>query len=183
VKNGELMNDSDLVSEFRRGNREAFSELVRRHSKPLTMMILRMIRDPEEARDISQMVFLKAFEGLPRFMMASSFKTWLYRIAINAVKDHLRRRRAGADNGIVEHLPDPAPSQSQRLEDVRYVQHLRQAIDQLPEKQRLTLQLRIYEEMDYKEIAAIMGGTPGRARANFFQASRKLRDLLGQYHE
>ncbi|MBM3300423.1 MAG: hypothetical protein FJY85_10750, partial [Deltaproteobacteria bacterium] len=86
------MTDEELVRQFRRGSREAFSELVRRHSRPLTMMIVRLIRDEEEAKDISQKVFLKAYEGLPRFMMASSFKTWLYSIAVNTVTDHKRKR-------------------------------------------------------------------------------------------
>ena len=66
------MNDEELVREFRKGNRDAFAELVNRYSRPLTMMILRIVRDAEEAKDISQAVFLKAYEGLSGFMMASS---------------------------------------------------------------------------------------------------------------
>ena len=89
------MTDADLLKEFRKGNRDAFSGLVERYSKPITMMILRMVRDLEEAKDISQTVFLKAYEGLPTFLMASSFKTWLYRVALNAARDNLRKRKRG----------------------------------------------------------------------------------------
>ena len=87
------MTDADFLREFRKGNKEAFSGLVERYSKPITMMILRMVKDLEDAKDISQTVFLKAYEGLPTFMMNSSFKTWLYRIALNAASDHLRKRK------------------------------------------------------------------------------------------
>ncbi len=172
------MNDAELVKQFKKGNREAFSELVRRHSKPLTMLILKMVRDPEEARDVSQNVFLKAFEALPRFMMASSFKTWLYKIAMNAVTDHLRRRRLNVEPDALERLADPARSPGERLDRLRYEELLRQAVDELPQKQRATLRLRIYEDLDYKEIARILGGTAGAARGNFFQAVKTLRKTL-----
>jgi RNA polymerase sigma factor (sigma-70 family) len=174
------MNDADLVKEFRSGNTEAFAELVKRHSRPLTMMILKMVRDQEEARDISQTTFIKAYEGLSRFTMASSFKTWLYSIAINAVKDHVRKKRPSAmENEILERVADPAVSSSDLLERAQLVSKLRQAIEELPERQRLTLQLRIYEEMDYQEIADTLGGNAGSARGNFFQAVKSLRAKLG----
>jgi len=183
IEHGDLMNDADLVKEFRRGNRDAFSELVRKYSRPLTMMILKMVRDQEAAKDISQTVFLKAFEGLSRFMMVSSFKTWLYRIAMNAITDHLRKPTFASETEEIEQLPDTAQSPWEQLEKGLYVKHMREAIARLPEKQRLTIQLRIYEEMDYKEIARILGGTAAAARGNFFQATRTLRRTLEKYHE
>lgn len=69
------MKDEELVKQFHNGSKEAFGELVQRHSRPLAMMILRLVRDEEVTRDISQSVFLRAYEAIPRFMMASSFKT------------------------------------------------------------------------------------------------------------
>jgi len=173
------MNDEDLVREFRKGDTEAFSELVRRHSKPLTMMILKIVRDSEEARDISQAALLKAYESLPRFLMASSFKTWLYRIALNAVKDYLRKRKPQTFPDVLDDLPNRDPPAPDQLDKARYLERLRSAIEELPEKQRLTLQLRIYEEMNYKAIADVLGGTEGSARVNFFQATKTLREKLG----
>ena len=177
------MNDEDLVKEFRKGNRNAFTELVNRYSRPLTMTILRIVRDAEDAKDISQAVFLKAFEGLSGFMMASSFKTWLYRIAMNSVKDHLRKRKWTVMGPFPEDRPDPAKSPIERMEAASDLKQLRAAVARLPEKQRLTLQLRIYEEMDYREIARVLGGTAGAARANFFKATKTLREHLGRDHE
>jgi RNA polymerase sigma-70 factor, ECF subfamily len=173
------MNDADLIKEFRKGSTEAFSELVEKYSRPLTMTIFRIIRDAEEAKDISQMVFLKAYEGLPRFVMASSFKTWLYSIAMNTVKDYLRKRRPLQVVDALDTLADPAEPPGDRLDKEQNLLRLREAIERLPLKQRLTLQLRIYEEMDYEEIAELIGGSAGSARVNFFQAAKTLREKLG----
>jgi RNA polymerase sigma factor (sigma-70 family) len=175
-----MMKDAELVKEFRQGNTEAFAELVNRYGRPLTMMILKMVRDQEDARDLSQTAFIKAYEGLSRFTMASSFKTWLYSIAINAVKDHVRKKKPVLDNEALERVADLAASSHDRLERAQVVSRLRQAIEELPEKQRLTLQLRIYEEMDYQEIAGVLGGNAGSARGNFFQAVKTLRAKLGE---
>ncbi len=173
------MDDTTLVREFLKGDTEAFSELVRKYSRSLTMMILKMVKDPEEAKDISQQAFLKAYEGLPKFAMASSFKTWLYSIAINAVRDSFRKRKNIVDSGILQFIADPSDSPSDLLDREMKLAKLRKAIEGLPEKQRLTLQLRIYEEMDYREIANVMGGSEGAARVNFFQAAKTLRERLG----
>ena len=173
------MTDADLVKEFRKGNREAFSQLVERYARPLTTMILKMVRDQEEAKDISQTTFLRAYEGLTGFMGISSFKTWLYRIAINAASDRLRKRGQRILLDTVDDLISTDEPVWQRLDKARHVKRLREAVEKLPEKQRLTLQLRVYEGMDYKQIAEILGGTEGSARGNFFQAIKTLRSRLG----
>jgi RNA polymerase sigma-70 factor, ECF subfamily len=173
------MTDADFLREFRKGNKEAFSGLVEKYSKPITMMILRMVKDLEEARDISQTVFLKAYEGLPTFMMNSSFKTWLYRIAMNAANDYIRKRKPNIMPDSMDDFAGPAASPGEQLDRLRYLEQLKRAIEELPEKQRLTLQMRIYDELNYKEIAKVLGGTAGSARGNFFQATRTLRLKLG----
>jgi len=142
-------------------------------------MILRIVRDPEEAKDISQMAFLKAHEGLHRFMMVSSIKTWLYTIALNVMRDHLRKRKAILVPDMLDQLGDPAEPADEGLDRARNIERIRKAMETLPEKQRLTVQLRIYEEMDYKEIAKVLGETEGGARGNFFQAVKALREKLG----
>ena len=177
------MNDADLVKKCRKGDREAFSTLVGKYAKPMTTMILRLVRDEEEAKDISQTALLRAYQGLPRFMMASSFKTWLYSIAINAAKDYLRRRRPTPDSDMIDATADSFVSLDRRIDVKRNRDRLRRAIEELPEKQRLTLQLRVYEEMDYREIARILGGSTGSARGNFFQAVKSLRERLGSADE
>ena len=107
--------ETELLKESRRGNHDAFSQLIQRHERPLTMMIFKMVRDLEDAKDLSQTVFLKAFEGLPRFLSASSFKTWLYRIAVNSVRDHLRKARPDFVASIVEDLPRPGGAAARKI--------------------------------------------------------------------
>ncbi len=173
------MTDADLVKEFRKGNREAFSQLVERYARPLTTMILKMVRDPEEARDVSQTAFLRAYEGLNAFMGISSFKTWLYRIAVNAACDSLRKRTPQTPLDVINDVAAADEPVWKQLDKARHLKRLRKAVEELPEKQRLTMQLRIYEGMDYKQIADILGGTEGSARGNFFQALKSLRNKLG----
>lgn len=173
------MNDEELVKAFRKGDGDAFSELVNRHARGLTMMALRLVDDPEEAKDISQATFLKAFEKLSGFMMASSFKTWLYRIAVNTARDHLRRRKVRPTVELDMEIRGDDCSAQEMLEKRNSNRMVREAVEELPEKQRLTLKLRMYEEMEYREIAKVIGGTEGAARANFFQALKSLRRRLG----
>lgn len=177
------MKDEELVKQFRNGSKEAFGELVRRHSRPLAMMILRIVRDEEETRDISQSVFLRAYEAIPRFMMASSFKTWLYSIALNAVRDHLKRRSPVIACDAPDELPDPSQTPAEQLEKAHQYAALRKLVEELPMKQRLTLQLRLYEGMDYTEIAQVLGGTAAGARSNFFHAVKTLRGQVKSNHE
>jgi RNA polymerase sigma-70 factor, ECF subfamily len=172
------MDETELLKESQRGDHEAFSQLVQRHERPLTMMIFKMVRDLEEAKDLSQTAFLKAFEALPRFLNSSSFKTWLYKIAVNTVRDHLRKAKPEIVPALIEEIPDPIAPPAEQLHKARELKRMREAVERLPEKQRLTLQLRIYESMDYRDIAVIMGTTEGAARGNFFQAVKNLRDAL-----
>lgn len=172
------MNDEDLVEKFRNGEHEAFAVLVERYSKPLTMMVLKMIKDPEEAKDISQTAFLKAYESIRKLSDSSSFKTWLFSIAANAVKDHFRKRRPSIGSTFLEELPDPASSVSDQIDNARLSRKLGLELDKLPPKQRMTVLLRVYEQLSYDEIAEVMGGSPGAARGNFFQAAKKLGEAL-----
>lgn len=167
--------DADLVVRFQKGNREAFSELAERYLSPMTRFVLRMVRDEDIAKDIVQTVFLKAYEGLSSFQGTSSFKTWLYRIAVNTTTDHFRKCREHADEDVSQLPAPPMDCPSVQLDRAQSIARLRKAVTELPEKQGLTLQLRVYGEMSYSEIAEILGGTEGGARANFFQAVRTLR--------
>ncbi len=174
------MDDDQIIDRCRNGDREAFSELVHKYSRPLTMLVLRMIRDPEEAKDISQQAFLKAYEGLNAFAGNSSFKTWLYSIAVNATRDVLRKKRHISECDSPDELNDPQASPYESLKLKREHMKLRCALEALPEKQRTTVQLRIYEGMDYKEIADLVGGSAGSARVNFFQGVQTLKRKLGE---
>lgn len=172
------MTDDELVDCLRSGDREAFCTVVEKYAKPITMMILRMVKDQEDALDISQQVFLKAYENIPFFLKGSSLKTWLYKIAVNAVRDHFRKPKVTFVRDGLDDLADTSKSPDERLEHEQEMLRIRRAVESLPEKQRMTLQLRVYEGLDYGQISTILGGRSGAARGNLFQAVKTLRQKL-----
>ncbi len=170
--------DLDLIKRTVAGDREAFDELVRRHQRQLYAMLFRMVGNQEDAADLMQRAFVKAFTGLGSFERRSSFKTWLYRIAINLAKNTYRDR-ARAEYVSID---DVVLSRNPRTLDALIVQEnrslVRKALAGLPEKQRTTLILRIQGEKKFEEIADLMQCSVGTAKANYHHAVQKLKALM-----
>jgi len=170
--------DSELIDRYAAGDREAFNALVEKHQKPLYALIYRMVSNHEDAADILQKTFVKAFTGLSGFERRSSFKTWLYQIAINLAKNIYR------DRAKVRHvsLDDVVIRKDPRTLDalIRKEHHnlLLQAIGSLPEKQRLTLMFRVQNGLKFEEIANVMQCSLGTAKANYHHAVQKMKTLL-----
>jgi RNA polymerase sigma-70 factor (ECF subfamily) len=172
--------DLDLINRTEAGDREAFNELVRKHQKPLYSMLYRMVGNHEDASDLLQKAFVKAFTGLRSFERRASFKTWLYQIAINLAKnvyrDRARFTQVPIDEVIIKRYPrtlDVLIQNESRL-------LLRKTVERLPEKQRLTLLFRIQEGRKFDEIAEIMKCSIGTAKANYHHAVQKLKAMMGQ---
>jgi RNA polymerase sigma-70 factor, ECF subfamily len=168
--------DDELMRAFAGGSKQAFEELMQRHQQALYRFTWRQVGNHTEAADLCQKVFLKVFLKAGTYRGESSFRTWLYRIAINQCKNHFRGRdRQRLDEVDIEDLPpasnllvDPVQTgQEQRL--------LRSAVEALPEKQRHTLELRFYQDCTFAEIAEIMGCPVGTAKANYHHAITSLR--------
>ncbi len=172
--------DLDLITRTEAGEREAFNDLVRKYQKPLYALLYRMVGNPEDASDLLQKAFVKAFTGLKSFERRSTFKTWLYQIAINLAKnvyrDRARIEQVPIDNVVIRR--NPRTIENLIIKENR--QLLRQALASLPEKQRITLMLRVQEEKKFEEIAAIMECSLGTAKANFHHAVQKLKVLMGE---
>ncbi len=170
--------DLDLITRTAAGEREAFDELVIKYQKPLYSMIYRMVSHHEDAADLLQKTFVKAFTGLHSFERRSSFKTWLYQIAINLAKNVYRdRSRAGhvpLDDVVIRTNPRTLEVLITKESRLR----LKRALTGLPEKQRLTLLLRVQESRKFEEIAAIMKCSLGTAKANYHHAVQKLKVLM-----
>jgi RNA polymerase sigma-70 factor, ECF subfamily len=174
------VDDATLVARVRGGDRRAFDLLFSRHQRGLYYLCLRISGGEAEAQDLCQRAFLRAFESLGSFRGESSFKTWLYRIAVNLSKNFLRD--AGRRGEVAMEIePQASPSEKDALERVLAEedrQQLQRVIGGLPEKQRATLQLRVYEDLSFAEIAKILGGTENAAKVNFHYAVRTLKKLL-----
>jgi RNA polymerase sigma-70 factor (ECF subfamily) len=178
--------DEHWVERARAGDVGAFEELVRRHQRGVYAFCRRLTGDHDQADEITQEAFVRAYSALDRFRGESLFGTWLRQIALNLVRSSVRRRRfeplGGAD---LDRVPDPGPagergggSPADGPDPIRR-RHLEEAVRRLPERQRLTLMLKVYEEMTHAEVARALGCTVGTAKANLFHALRKLRRALG----
>jgi len=172
--------DLDLINRTAAGDREAFNELVLKYQKPLYYLLYRMVSNHEDASDLLQKTFVKAFTGLDSFERRSTFKTWLYQIAINLAKnvyrDRSKARHVPIDDVIIRR--DPRMLEALIQKESRLL--LRQALAGLPEKQRMTVMLRIQEGRKFEEIAEIMQCSLGTAKANYHHGVRKLKTMMGE---
>lgn len=171
--------DRTLVTEFLAGRREAFDEIVVRHRRNVYQLCYRFVGNHEDAADLAQDVFVRAFKGLRRFKGDSALGTWLYRVGVNTCLNRLAVKRP-------EMQPiEASPRIDQRAEDplervVRgeRAEVVRAAIGRLPPKQRATVVLRVYQELTHEEIAGVLGSSVGAVKANFFHALGNLRRWL-----
>jgi RNA polymerase sigma-70 factor (ECF subfamily) len=170
--------DHALVERALDGDAGAFEELVRAYQAPIYYLALRYVRDEGAAADLAQTTFLKAFQGLRGFRHGSSVKTWLYRIVINLCKNYLRDRGRKREDSLGEMDPPSTANPLQELiahEDQRL---LVQAWGRLPERQRLTVMLKVNEGMKYREIAEVLGCSVGTVKANFHHACTRLKTMF-----
>ena len=167
--------DLALVKQVQDGNKSAFNILVRTHQRAVYSMVFSMVKDHDTTDDIVQDSFVKAYNNIQGFEARSSFKSWLYSIAINTAKNTLK---ASSMRNTVDHekvvLEAPAVS-SENIEQQELQTVLAQEIDKLPKKQKMVLILRIFDELPFKEIANIMECPYDTAKANFRHAINSLR--------
>ena len=189
---GEKTVDQELVARVQKGDKKAFDLLVIKYQQKVIKLIMRFVRDPVEAQDVTQEAFIKAYRALPKFRGDSAFYTWLYRIAINTAKNHLvaqGRRPPNDDIDAVEAeqyegalaLKEHATPEHMILKDE--LQHaVFKAIEDLPEDLRTAITLREIEGFSYDEIAQAMNCPVGTVRSRIFRAreaiDNRIRPLL-----
>jgi len=171
------MRDEDLVEEFLSGSEDAFDMLMSKYEKPVYLMVRAMTRDVEEARDITQRAFIKAFRGIKGLRERSRFKNWLYRIAVNLTRDHIRTRKDEADiDSLV--VTDGRSSPEKELIDRDIIEKTKGFIGNLPPRQREVVILRIFRGMTFVEMSRILDVQPESLRANFHFGIKSLREYL-----
>jgi RNA polymerase sigma-70 factor (ECF subfamily) len=177
VRSGLRVDDREAVEACQRGEREAFDALVERYQRDIYRLCYRYVNDPQDASDMAQEVFLKAYKAIGRFRGDSSFSTWLYRIAVNTCLNFRSGRRPEGDE-LSDALPDRRPGALAAMEEEERALRVRAAVRRLPEKQRATLILKIYHELTHEEVAGIVGSSVGTVKANLFHALGNLRKML-----
>jgi len=171
--------DLALVDAFLAGRREAFDVIVERHRRQVYLLCYRFAGNHEDASDLAQDVFVRAFRGLKTFKGQSSLATWLYRIGVNTSLNKAAVRRPVTEPIEPDRHVDMGAADP--LEDIvrgENAAQMRAAIRQLPPKQRATLILRVYHELPHEEIARALGSSVGAVKANFFHALGNLRRLV-----
>jgi RNA polymerase sigma-70 factor (ECF subfamily) len=171
--------DRTLVDAFLRGRREAFDVIVRRHQRQVYQLCFRFVHNHEDAADLAQDVFVRAFKGLRKFKGDASLATWLYRVGVNACLNRRAARQWPTEP--IDAAPRVDPAAEDALASVvrgERASAVRQAIAQLPPKQRATVVLRIYQDLSHDEIARVLGCTVGASKANLFHALGNLKKML-----
>ena len=174
------MDESALIELARNGDREAFGRLVQLHRDAVYRFAARWLADPDQALDVAQDVFVRAFDGLKNYRGDSRFRTWLFSITVNAARSVARRQKrrgeirldTGADFPDFRTPPDAKAARADAF--ARAARELAE----LPEKQRGAVSLRIYEGLSFKEIGEIIGCSEGSARVNYHHGIQKLRETL-----
>lgn len=162
--------------------RQAFAEVVRQYGEQLYWRIRRMVLVHEDANDVLQNTFLKAWANLGEFQGRSKLSTWLHKIAINESLDFLRRQKLTSNV-----YADEEPSVSQKLLADNYFDGdeaeamLQEAISKLPEVQRQVFMLRYYDEMKYSEISRLLDTSEGALKASYHHAVRKIHEYLSTH--
>ncbi len=174
--------EADLILLAQHGDRNAFDELVRRHYPMMVQVVFRFCNDPALAEDATQEAFLRAWLNLPSFRPGSSLRNWLYRIAINAALDDLRRKpEQSLDDEKVVLEADRVADPEQLLVAKERTASVQKAIQALPEAARSVLILREYGDLSYREIAEILDIPFGTVMSRLNYARNRLGQLLNLY--
>jgi RNA polymerase sigma-70 factor (ECF subfamily) len=179
--------DQTLVTAAQRGDQAALDALVRRYHGPLAQFLDRMLGDPEAAGDVAQETLLKMIRALPRYQPRAKFSTWLYTIATNLARDHLRRSRhrdrwqQSLDDP--DHGPDEPATEHGLVADRAVLtltrEDVRRALETLSPEHRAVMLLHYFEGLSYKEIAQALGCTIGTVGSRLHYAIRHLRRQFG----
>jgi RNA polymerase sigma-70 factor (ECF subfamily) len=177
----EQSSDLELVNEVRGGRRQAFTELMRRHQQRVYWTARRIVGNHEDADDIAQETFVKAYLALGDFRGDASFFTWIYRIAVNLSLNAIRKQQVLGYLRQSDILSRILPAQDNPQKDLEFKEvqsKLDGAIALLPEKQRAVFVMRYYDEMSYEEISHVLKTSVGGLKANYFHALRKVQEVL-----
>lgn len=184
--------DQKLISLARGGDQKAFETLLKKYRNLVYHVMFKMVRNPQEAEDLCQEAFIKAFNALSSFNEEFAFSTWLMKIATNNCIDYLRKRKLRTysideplqykDEQVQVELPDHDPTPDKQLLNEERRKLINQAIQSLPPRYRHVIILRHQEEKSYEDIAEILKLPLGTVKARIFRAremlNKKIRDIL-----
>jgi RNA polymerase sigma-70 factor, ECF subfamily len=178
VKAPEQSEDRELIHRSQAGDTEAFGELVTKYRARIYPMIYGLVRNENDAWDLAQEGFLKAWRSIHKFEHRSSFYTWLYILTVNLALDSLRRKGRRVEVELDDAIPCSLPSPRANYRDTEIGQHINAALAQLSPEHRAVIVLKEIEDLQYREIADILNLSIGTVMSRLFYGRRKLQSLL-----
>ncbi len=182
--------DAALMLRVRDGCSSSYAALLERHRNPVIHYVFRMVQNQAIAEELAQEVFLRVYRSRQKYEPSAKFTTWLFRIATNLAFNWLRDERSrksqeslndGLTAGATINLKDRRPSVESVLVHNVKLNAVREAIGSLPEKQRAAVLMHKYEEMEYSQIAKVLGCSDSAVKSLIFRAYESLREKLAQY--
>lgn len=174
--------DPQLIEQLRQPQtvRRAFNEVISRYSEPLYWQIRRMVQSHDDASDLLQNTFLKAWQSIENFRGDAKLSTWLYKIAINESITFLAQERRRQNISLDDQAASLAAiiEADTNIDGDRLALRLRQAIASLPEKQRLVFNMKYYDDLKYEEISQILGTSVGALKASYHLAVKKIEQII-----
>lgn len=185
MQNKEMEEDEGLVERYIAGDERAIEEIVMKYQRQIYAFVYRMVNDMEDAKDLTQKTFIKAIKGIRGFRKEASFKTWLYQIAVNTGRNHIRERgheEVELQESIIdsEHESGRIGALSAIIEKEK-MDYVKKGINKLPERQRLAVILRAYDGLSCSEAARAMGCSEGNVKAHYHNGVKRLREILKGY--
>lgn len=170
--------DRELVARLLAGDKSAFEELVRNYEAPIARLVRRYVHDAEDAKDVTQRTFVRVFERLASYRGDARFRTWLYRVAVNLALDHVRGAPLGESVPIEDDVAFTNSLGTERLVAAEIWRKVQERLADLPAKQRLVVELRVYHDLSFEEIATLVDSSEDAAKVNYHHAVKRLRTLL-----
>lgn len=180
-------NEQTLIHRAQKGDHDAFAALVDGHQRYIYNLALRVVKDENEALDLTQETFVRAWTALPNFKGQSQLRTWLYRIVTNLCYNRLpglRRSLSDLGDDVMEDIPEPQyNSPASEFESNETRRHLHQAMDELEANYKVLITLRYQHELSYEEIASTLNLPLGTVKTGIFRAKEQLRKALARLEE
>jgi RNA polymerase sigma-70 factor, ECF subfamily len=178
VKASQRFEDLELARRSQAGDTEAFGELVTKYRAKIFTMVYRMVCNENDAWDLAQEGFLKAWRSIQQFQGRSSFYTWLYSLTVNLTIDSLRRKGRRVEVELDDAIPSSLPSPRANYHRNEIRQHINAALAQLSPKHRAVIILKEIEDLQYQEIAKILNLSIGTVMSRLFYGRKQLQSIL-----
>lgn len=172
----QTLSEKEILEQVQGGDKSAYKMIVKRYMKQAYYTALGLVHNPQDAMDLSQEAFIKAFRNIKHFQVEKPFFPWFYRVMKNLCLDHLKKKRR------IEEIPlDEARVIPEEREDREMKEVLWKGIKELPVEQREIVLLRYFQSLSYREIAQVTGKPLGTVMSSLYYSKKRLKGLLGKY--